>query len=40
MGTEAMTDTEIMEFLEEIHHPCNIPHKVDTETGPNWGEIK
>ena len=20
--------------------PCNVPHKVDIETGPNWGEIK
>lgn len=20
--------------------PCNVPHKVDIETGPNWGDIK
>ena len=33
---EALECAEIMRNAV----PCNVPHKVDIETGPNWGDIK
>lgn len=35
-GTEASSHLEQI-MLNAV--PCNIPHKVDVERGPNWGEI-
>jgi len=32
---EALTCVEAMKAAL----PCNVPHKVDIETGPNWAEI-
>jgi DNA polymerase I-like protein with 3'-5' exonuclease and polymerase domains len=39
LTVESMAETEGLAAIMRDGVPCNVPHVVDIETGPSWGEI-